>query len=232
MNRSLYFIPMIEKALGQTDPKKALVEAFRKIKTLGNEPEYEEGFAMFTSFMAEVIENWEIQNRLTAENAADIIENITLQLASETLSMPSDDLKRVEWPPGLVEELERRLRTLPIIDDDEPELELDIIRDRVTVETIRLYPEKSHQSIGDIRPGQYTFSLGSGRVLWEVALREKDLLISSAEPGSNLRLAADTGGEKKARPSREMAVMNGELVFRVFPGLENGRIEIETRMPK
>ena len=86
--------------------------------------------------------------------------------------------------------------------------------------------------IKDIRPGDYNFSLGSGRLLWEVTLEDKDLHLTSASPGTNLPLAADTGEKRQPTASREMSVLGGEIVIRIFPGLESGWIEILERTPR
>jgi hypothetical protein len=38
-------------------------------------------------------------------------------------------------------------------------------------------------------------------------------------------LAADTG-DRAARPTREETLLDGQLIMRVFPGVERGRIEL------
>ena len=51
MANELYFIPILAKALRQSDPKAAFLDAFDTIKTLGSEPEYQEGYHQFIRFM-------------------------------------------------------------------------------------------------------------------------------------------------------------------------------------
>jgi hypothetical protein len=117
--------------------------------------------------------------------------------------------------------------------DSEPSRgEIDIIRNSEIHATIQLDPTEPVQRIGGILPGKYTFRLGSGRLLWEVELKEKDLILKLADPGQNLKLAADTGEDRRHSPTRKMAALDGELVFRVFAGIESGWIEIETRIPE
>ena len=89
---------------------------------------------------------------------------------------------------------------------------------------------KTSHRIGDIIPGDYVFSLGTGQLLWEVTLDEKDLFLTGTDPGKNLPLAADTDEVRRSEARREISLMDGELVVRVFAGLENGWIEIQERL--
>jgi hypothetical protein len=233
MNRTLYFIPLIEKALAQSNPRKALVESFREIQSLGRDPAYSDGFAMFLSFMEEVAENWKLQDLLSSDAGAAILEDFSLQLAADTASnAPFSEKDQSGLPPALLEQIIQRLNTLSLMDTEPIRMEVDVIRDTEIHATIQLDPTKPVQRIAGILPGKYTFRLGSGRVLWEVELEEKDLILKLADPGQNLKLAADTGEERRLSPTRKMAALSGELVFRVFPGIESGWIEIETRIPQ
>jgi hypothetical protein len=49
-----------------------------------------------------------------------------------------------------------------------------------------------------------------------------------AFPGEPLELAADTG-KRVAKATREERLLDGEVLFRVIPGLERGHIELELR---
>ena len=233
MNRTLYFIPLIERALGQSNPRKALVEAFREIQSLGKDPAYADGFARFLSFMEEVAESWKLQNLLSSDAGVALLDDFSLQLAAETpLNAPFSEKGQSGLPPALIEQIKQRLQSLSLLDADPIRAEIDVIRDTEIHATIKLDPTEPVQRIGGILPGKYTFRLGSGRMLWEVELKEKDLILKLADPGQNLKLAADTGEGPRHSPTRKMGALSGELVFRVFPGIESGWIEIETRIPQ
>jgi hypothetical protein len=233
MNRTLYFIPLIERALGQSNPRKALVEAFREIQSLGKDPAYADGFVRFLSFMEEVAEGWKLQGLLASDAGAAILEDFSLQLAAESPpNAPFSEKDQSGLPPALLEQIIQRLHTLSLMDTEPIRMEVDVIRDNEIHATMQLDPTERVQRIGGILPGKYKFRLGSGRVLWEVELEEKDLILKLADPGQNLKLAADTGEERRLSPTRKMAALNGEIVFRVFPGIESGWIEIETGIPK
>lgn len=79
---------------------------------------------------------------------------------------------------------------------------------------------------GDIMPGRYRLVLETGWVLWEGHLRAEDLLWSSAHPESPLRLAADTGTRADVS-TREIRLLDGAMLLRVYAGLEAGWLEIE-----
>lgn len=82
--------------------------------------------------------------------------------------------------------------------------------------------------IENIDPGFYAISLSSGRVLWEGALSESHLVWSEAFPDKSLQLAADTGGAE-ILPTFEEDLLDGEIMLRVYAGLESGRIELEMK---
>ena len=87
----MYFISLIQKALSEADPQKALIRALGKVMALRNDPRHANEFAMFSSFMAEVFETWRIQEQLSIEATKDIIEDITLQLTADTVVASSKD---------------------------------------------------------------------------------------------------------------------------------------------
>lgn len=53
MNDDLFFIPILEHALEQTDVTTALTQAFARIHTLGQQPRYSQGHRQFLQFMKE-----------------------------------------------------------------------------------------------------------------------------------------------------------------------------------
>jgi hypothetical protein len=81
------------------------------------------------------------------------------------------------------------------------------------------------KEIRNVKPAHYAARMDTGRVIWQGELTEKELIWSIAFPGEALELAADTG-EPAARMTQEITLLNGELVIRVFPGAESGRLEL------
>ena len=72
------------------------------------------------------------------------------------------------------------------------------------------------KEIRDVKPGLYTIRQNTGRVIWEGELTQEELIWNAAFPEQPLDLAADTG-ETAARTTREIALLNGELIIQVFP---------------
>jgi len=89
-------------------------------------------------------------------------------------------------------------------------------------------PLRRFARLDNINPGFHSLSLDTGRVLWEGELTESHLLWAVAFPGEPLQMAADTG-EAGNRPTLEDDLLDGEMVLRVFPGLEGGSLEVEMR---
>jgi hypothetical protein len=107
-------------------------------------------------------------------------------------------------------------------------LELIIERSGKILNTFLIGESPSKQIIKNAKPGTYTIKLNTGRVLWEDRLTEKDLLWVYAFPEEGLPLAADTGDRNPIR-TREVKILDGELILRVYPGLEAGRLDLEIR---
>ena len=84
------------------------------------------------------------------------------------------------------------------------------------------------KTIKNLKPGLYTITLDTGRILWQDRLTEKDLLWIYAFPEQDLAMAADTG-EGKPRTTLEIELLDGEVTIRVFPEIETGRLELEIR---
>lgn len=79
--------------------------------------------------------------------------------------------------------------------------------------------------ISVIEPGDYAFRLSTGRVLWTGRIETNDVHWAAAFPTEALPLAADTGDAKEIH-TRELRLLHGEIVARVYPGVEHGTIGI------
>ena len=86
-------------------------------------------------------------------------------------------------------------------------------------------PVPGSTSLVRITPGRYSLHLETGRLLWTGSLRSTELLWEEAYPGEPLQLAADTA-EDGRQATRELVLLDGEVVLRVLPGLESGCLEI------
>lgn len=105
-------------------------------------------------------------------------------------------------------------------------LDLLISKDAGLIATIPVKPTKVEYEINNVSPAFYSFELSSGRLLWEGPVYKTDLLWTFANPGEDFRLAADTD-DAPPKPTREMILLDGEVIIRVFPGIEVGSIQID-----
>ena len=229
MTNDLYFIPMIANALREVDPKTALMTAIEEIISLGRRPEYERGFLQFQRFMAEVKRNWEKPLHKPEDYASDVVRWLALQVAGGLLE--GDEAKAIldliGLQPRWKDEFERLCR-----ETSESEIyripEIIIERNGEPITSISCERLPVTKEMRNVNPGHYSLKLDTGRVIWEEELTGQDLLWADAFPGQDLDMAADTG-DTVARMTREIRLLNGELVIRVFPEIESGRLELTIR---
>lgn len=105
-------------------------------------------------------------------------------------------------------------------------LDLLIFKDADLIATIPLASPHVEYGINNVSPAFYSFELSSGRLLWEGPLSKTDLLWAFASPDKDIKLAADTDGTQP-KPTRELILLNGEMIIRIFPGIEAGSIRID-----
>lgn len=79
--------------------------------------------------------------------------------------------------------------------------------------------------IPGIEPGEYALRLSTGRLLWTGRIEANDVQWAAAYPTAALPLAAATD-EGDAPWTRELRLLNNEIVMRVYPGIEKGTIGI------
>jgi hypothetical protein len=227
MSNDLYFLPIIADALRQAEPKEALKAAFEEIKALGQRPQYEQGFLQFQRFMAEVKKNWERPFQKPEDYAIDVIRWLALQAVGGLLK--EDEAKAVLDLIGLDSRWKGEFEKLcqETSESEMPRIpEIIIERNGEHIASISCECLPITKEIGDVKPGQYAVRLDTGRLIWEGELTEQELLWASAFPGQNLDLAADTG-EAIRRTTREITLLNGELIIRVFPEVESGCLELK-----
>ncbi len=107
-------------------------------------------------------------------------------------------------------------------------IEIIIERNDEVTATCSFEQPSGTRSVDGIAPGDYRVKLDTGRVLWEGCLAERDLLWSKAFPGEPLKMAADSG-QPIGNPTREISLLEGTVILRVFAGVESGFMEIELK---
>lgn len=229
MTNDLYFLRLLPDALtGEPGVIGRLRSAFRQIVELGKEPQFRRGYTQFLTFMAAVDachrRNSKVPEKLAGEFIDDQDSFDALQSSSESKLMAIlaelpefDDLRE-----ALNEELWDSSK-------EKDHVKLLLSRDNASPVAIDLGSGESGKvEIPHLIPGRYGLSLATGMVIWESELTKQDLYWAYALPDEPLRLAADTG-DLPERPSRQLEILEGEIVLAVFPGRDCGRMEIQRR---
>ena len=107
-------------------------------------------------------------------------------------------------------------------------IEIIIERNDNVVATCSFEQPFGARNVDGIAPGDYRVKLDTGCVLWEGNLSERELLWSKAFPGKPLKMAADSG-QPTGEPTREISLLDGTVILRVYAGVESGFMEIELK---
>ena len=176
---------VIAEALQKPDSKTEIEGALRKVKAMGQLPEYQLGFKQFKRFMAEM----------------------------------NDSVKKhFEEPADMKDTVEKDLP-----------LEIVIERNGENIISIPVKGGPFSEKIQNIKPGQFDVKLKTGRLLWQGVLTDQDLIWTTAFPEKDLAIAADTG-DRAEHITREITLLEGDLIMRVIPELESGCIELGKRI--
>jgi len=105
-------------------------------------------------------------------------------------------------------------------------LEIRVWRNDRQVGTVTITHSKRSGGLVGIASGEHSLSLSTGRVIWQGEIVPKDILWALAFPGRPLEVAAATE-PTQPEATRTESLLGGELILRVFPGLESGRLAVE-----
>lgn len=221
MNKDLFFVPIIAKAVSQADRKASLRQAFNEIAELGQKPEYAQGLKQFRQFM-------EAAAAHAQEWATTCVRGEIADFVTRTA-----DAEQARWD-----------RAGPLDEDDEWRREREVTsgevelvvrgagialalvnNDGATVGTVSLMENLTSGSIVNVLPGSYVLVLDTGWILWEGTLTGRDLLWVEAFPHQPLKLAADTC-EAASECTKQIDLLDGELRLSVYPGIESGWVGI------
>jgi len=232
MNKKLYFLPILSDALQKADHKPALLNAIEKIKTLGQQSEYKREFQQFKRFMAEVKKFWETHHHSSDNIALGVVRDTALQVAAGLFEDTEKEAKilldLIASQPGWQAEFEKILIEVSKSEVPPRNSLIMIERNGKDIASILFKGASVTKQIRNIDPGHYVIKFDTGRIIWTGKLTERELLWTAAFPDQALDLAADTGGTV-SRKTRQIKLLNGELIIRVYPEIESGRLEVEIK---
>ena len=224
MSESLYFIPIIERALKGPDVAVALDKAFCEIELKGVQEPYTEGWRNFEQFM-------DIAYSHREAVVSDHVHRLIAELATGTF----DDTERerellldvINSRPDWKEEYEafcHQYATEILVQDLRPIIQVS--HNERIIGDLDFDKVPGCKSIDGIVPGNYVLKLlNTGWTIWRGELVARELIQAETCGDRDLRFAA---GESEGRPTGEKDLLhNGEVVLRTYAGIENGSIEIE-----
>jgi hypothetical protein len=225
---NLFFIPILAEALRSPSPKEALLQAFQRIRALGEKKEYQEGFSQFEQFMEKAIEHQEAGAGDASATGDDIAYELSVEIASDTFEGDEREkeaafdliLSRQEWRETYEKLCEEFKKQTPVAI---PYMTVVVERDDRPITEIVLDGERTY--VENILPGPYALRTSTGRVIWRGDLTPKELFWTDAYPDRALDLAASTD-EEVIEPTAVHSLLDGEVVLRIFAGIESGRVEI------
>lgn len=229
-SKRLYFIPIIDDALGSDNPEVALMGAFKQIRDRGMAKEYKEGFAQFRLFMGKIVEayveNSPDREQLIREDIHSLINDLVTDSfegsEEEKKALIESFAKNDKWQT----EYARIKSEFADFMEPHPPMGVEVLKDGKPIASFAVteIPIK----LMNIDPGQYTIRLSTGRVLWEDQLLKNHLIWLDAYGDEDLRMAAKTEEDDIAtRPTVSDLLMSGELTMAVIPGLKSGEIRFD-----
>jgi len=230
MDNEMYFIKWITEAFKQENRETALAAALEKIKTLGSRPEYAEGYQQFQVFMSLV--NNHIKKNGHKALSENIIRALMIELATDTFDGDDQQKKNmldiIQSNPDWQNEYQTLSTQIQQLQKPFESLKISVLRNDQSVGTVSLTQQDNIQTVGHLIPGFYKLMLSTGRLLWEGALDEQDLLWAKAHAGQPFKMAADSG-QAKAKPVKTIPILEGELQLNIFAGVETGSLEIKLK---
>lgn len=227
MNDDLYFIPIIAEALLQEKSAEAMEQAFDRIKSLGRQKRYERGYGQFIQFMD--ITRAHLDKCKAEEPVIKAATELMMELVTGTFEGSDEDrqmaLGVVQSRPHWYQEYNRLLAEAESLNKRLPGIKFSLFRGKELFRSLVFTKIPDAKTIDGISASNYKLALATGRLVWEGKLGEHDLIWAKAFEGKPVEMAADTG-ETKANPTRQVSAFDGDVMIRVFAGLESGRIEV------
>ena len=227
-NNNLYFVPIIAQALESDDPTRAMDEAFREIRLLGEQPDYEVGFRQFQEFIKSALKPSGKNSEEKIHWLRDAVYRLIYSLATNTFAGDEKQrdaiIRALSNIPQWNTEYKRIKEEAQVFLAPEIPIEIEVLRKDKILGSVPMSSVPG--SISPVPPGSYTFRFSNGRVLWEGDITKEDLMWAFAYPEKDLPMAAETRPIQR-KPTRSFSLLNGELIVHIFAGLETGKLRFE-----
>jgi len=227
MSNELYFIPIIAKALGQKDTQQSLKQAFEQIKSLGTNPDHENGYGQFQRFMDLV--NQHTKKRPDIQLKSALVKELIVELATDTFEGSCEDKKKalniVKSNPQWQKEYDKLIAEIEELSRIPKDIEILLSRNNKPFKSIKFADIPGSKTIDKIAAGLYKVSFASGQMIWEGQLTDQDLVWAMAYPGRPFDMAADTTGQGP-QPVKQIDLFEGKIIIQIYPSIEGGSMKI------
>jgi hypothetical protein len=231
---NLYFVRILQAAFLERDRTRALKSAMEEIISLGNAPEYREGYRNFQNLM-KALENEVVPDvALVDDVTAETLEARMLDIVTNSIEGSEDDkqvvMQLIQENPELRLALQEMRNSLAILFPGDPAVEIEVEKDGVSFGLYRLEAGIDRIVIPGIQEGEYAVKLSTGLLLWRGRVKAKDILWQLAFPGQKLPAAAETKMLRQ-QPILASDLLDGEVRLELFPSLESGTIVLTFKRP-
>jgi len=136
-------------------------------------------------------------------------------------------LKMLPQHKKLIMQIINDVAMSPVVDTEtEPlKLRLQLEHDGDTLASFDISESQHSYTIADLNPGNYTLKTDSDWLIWQEHLSERELFWTHAYPDQEFPMTADTESYD-SREFKAVVLLEGEVVIRIYPGLETGIIKI------
>ena len=224
MNDDLFFIPILAEAIEDSDPTSTLERALERIRKVGRAQRYETGYRQWRRFIEAATAGVGESERLAVADAAIWMAIARLCGENVETGVLTDGSHRVQRPARGSADLSM-MRKLRAIGLRRGAAMLMIQRESRLVASRCLDPV-DQASISGVRPGAYTLTLDTGRLLWSGHITDADLIWDCAFPGRPLVMAADSTFSS-APPTKTIPLTVGPVALVVYPCVETGSLQLE-----
>lgn len=198
-SKRLFFIPIIARALENSNPQKAIEAAFDEIEDMGRLKEYSVGFRQFVELIKTVIKQSGKDQQIKPQLQRIVIQRLIYDLTADTHKKDSHLSPEIS-------------------------AEIEILKNNQILKSLPISP--NIVSLKPVLPDDYLIRLSTGRILWEGKFAKEDLIWAFAFQEKDIKMAAATDIHKRT-PTRTIQLLNGEIILKVFAGIEAGEIKIE-----
>ena len=228
-NKTLYFIPILARAIESTNPKRAMKEAFDTIVELGDKPEYKVGYRQFSEFINATFMPTEEEGDQKIELIKNAIRRLIYDLVTDTFEGDEEQKEALVAAfrnnPQWNNEFNRiENEAQPFLPPEAP-IEIELLIGEQLVESFLISDVPT--TISSIFPGRYFVRFSNGRFLWEGEITREDVVWTYAFPQKDFPMAAGTETIHQ-EPTRTISLLDRELIINVFAGLESGRFLIKS----